>query len=157
MRFLSLLVALCLVFAAPAQEPQKNHNGLPVLTPAHAITLEQLPTVVTFSVDSDLAVLSLHDNGITSLSGVSEAGEFCVSFYGAKGTATQFASTQGPMGQEPVPTLRAQWCDKDGVTHEVVTPIVSQTEAGLARAVALHDKLVSLMQAKHPPKPCPKP
>lgn len=157
MRFLSLIVTVCFALVAlPAQlEQQQNANPLPALVPAQSVTLEQLPVAVAFSINADLSVLALHDNGITSLSGLSLDHEFCVSFYGTAGEASQFSMTQGPMGQSPVPTVRTQWCDAAGVTHEVVTPIVSQTDAGVARATALHDKLVGIMQAKHPPKKCP--
>jgi hypothetical protein len=155
MKFLAFFCALFFAAMLPAQlnlEPPK----LAPLVPAFAVELKGMPAVAASSIEADLSVLAVHENGLVSLSGLTDEGEFAVSFYGTKGAATAFA-TQGPMGSEPVPTLRTTWCDKDGVTHEVVTPIVSQTDAGLARAVALHDKLVAMQQAKHPPKPCPKP
>lgn len=147
MKLLSFLVAAVFVLCAlPAQWQE----------PAKSVELKHMPAVLASTLNADLEVLALHEAGLESLSTIAEDGTFVVAFAGTGGIATKFA-TQGPMGTEPVPMLRATWCDKDGVTHEVVTPIVSQTDAGLARAVALHDKLVALQQAKHPPKPCPKP
>lgn len=109
------------------------------------------PATIWSQVDSDGAIVSLHENGLVSMATIAEDGSLVMSF----ATNGAVDIPQGQVGDEPVPVLRTSWCDAKGVTHEVVTPIVSTTDAGLDRATALHDKLVSRQQAKHPPRPCP--
>lgn len=55
----------------------------------------------------------------------------------------------------PLPTLRTQWVDADGVEHEVSTPVQSTTQAGVRRAVQTHEALVAALKALHPPAPPP--
>jgi len=98
-----------------------------------------------------LALRSLHVDGMESLSMFDiEENVLIASF-------ATYGKMDPPQGQDPVPTLTTSWCDKDGVTHTVTTPIVSTTEAGLQRALDTHNMLVNMQQRKHPPKPCPPP
>lgn len=141
-----LLMVVALTLGAFAQKlpdlPPLNGGPLPRLEAA------AVPMSTTFVGD---ALFTMHADGGMSLAAIDADGELCASFYASGGGDT-------PQGVgDPVPTLRTSWCDKDGVTHEVVTPIVSTTEAGLTRATQLHDRLVGLLQARHPPKPCPAP
>lgn len=106
-------------------------------------------------VHADGTVESLHRDELVSFMAVADDGSLCTSF--ATSSDTKAVVPQGPLGGEPVPVLTTTWCDEKGVTHTVTTPIVSQTEAGLTKALALHDKLVAVMQLKHPPKVCPPP
>lgn len=140
MKKIMLLIAslLLLVFQVQAQV-MKN---LPVVIHTTAIVGD----------DGSPYMLSLHENELVSMTGLAEDGELCMAIYGTQGSASKFVA-QGT--DDPVPSLKTSWCDAQGVTHEVVTPIVSQTEGGIDRAHALHEKLVAKMQAKHPPRPCP--
>ena len=63
---------------------------------------------------------------------------------------TEDPPVQGTQG--PTPALTAQWTDQQGVVHTVNTPIVSTTPQGIQTAVALHNRLVGIMQAQYPPR-----
>lgn len=139
----ALMASLC-AWLAPPQEP--TH-------PIDARTrLESLSPIVAQSIDG-ADVWTLHANGSESLFGVADDGTLVCSFATTGGKD----GPQGPIGSQPVPTLRSSWCDALGVTHEVTTPIDSSTAAGIDRATDLHEKLVARLQAKHPPRPCPPP
>jgi hypothetical protein len=107
------------------------------------------PPLWTVAVDDPVSVLTTHSSGDLSLSTVLDAECVVVTSHGRVG---QLASTQSPP-TDPIPVIRTAWVDKGGVTHEVTTPIVSSTEAGLQRAIDLHDRLVAIMQMGHPPRP----
>lgn len=145
--FLKLVAAVALIAACvTAQNPYWNGDSLPKVVAS---------SIVWQSIEADGTIVSMHENGVLTFATVDSEGTFHASF---AGTTRDVESMQGPIGAtDPVPTLRTSWCDKAGVTHEVVTPIVSTTDAGLDRATDLHDKLVARMQAKHPPRPCPPP
>lgn len=128
------------------------------IEPAKAVKLESLAPVVTQTIESDLTVRTLHADGIVSLYSIDDEGTVIASFAGTNGSASKLVTgMQGPIGDEPVPMLRTSWCDEKGVTHEVVTPVISSTDAGIKKARELHKKLVQAEQADFPPKPCPPP
>lgn len=56
-----------------------------------------------------------------------------------------------------VPTVRTSWTDKDGMQHEVTTPVASASKSGIERAMETHRSLVSAMQAVWPPHKAPPP
>lgn len=144
--FVCLLMIMSLALGVPAQD----WLGLPPLNGGPKLRLEaSAPPLSTTFVDSGL--MSVHADGVVSLVAIDEDGTLLASFAASGGVDTPQAFG------DPVPTLRTTWCDKDGVTHEVVTPIVSTTDAGLQRAINLHNQLVGIMQRAHPPKPCPPP
>ena len=129
-----LIAVLLLLAGLAAQSPQQRIEELG----------EPLSVVIC-----DDAIFAVHATGV-SLSSLDDDGRLIGS------VATRGARHAQGTG-DPVPTLTTSWCDKDGVTHTVSTPIVSTTEAGLARATTLHNRLVAIQQAQHPPKPCTPP
>lgn len=138
-----LLAFIASVFSPPMQDPATDASW----------RLRQLPAAVAHEVDVAGDVWTFHEDGSESLVGLTPDGLFAASFGVASFTGNPLLKMQGPMGTAPVPTLRAQWVDAQGVTHEVTTPIDSSTPAGVDRALELHEKLVSRLQAKHPPRP----
>lgn len=139
----AMMVSLC-AWVAPPQDPVDGAKE----------RLALLAPVVAQQFDG-ADVWTLHADGTESLFGISADGVLVASF--ASDGTQKNAAAQGPIGQQPVPTLRSSWCDALGVTHEVTTPIDSSTSAGIDRATELHEKLVARLQAKHPPRPCPPP
>ena len=114
------------------------------------LKLDWCPPILTTTEVGD-AFLNVHIDDSLSLVTIAQDGTLLASFGDMELPKSMMAV------DDPVPTLTAQWCDADGVTHTVVTPIVSTTEQGLARALDLHTQLVRIMQNRHPPKPCPPP
>ena len=154
---LAAVAALVLICSAlPGQSWEQQYLKYPAVMRADVKgQMLELQSVVATSITTEGDIWNLHANGLESLYGVSDDGEMVVSYYGNSKTGAK--APQGPIGGEPVPVLTTSWCDKDGVTHTVSTPIVSQTPAGVEKATKLHEQLVSILQAKHPPKPCPPP
>lgn len=100
--------------------------------------------------DAD-AVIAFHVDG--SLSAVEfDATEGVVLRTIANGSAAMLAAAgaSSDMG-DPVPALSASWKDAQGVQHTVTTPITGTTDAALQRSLALHNRIVAIMQAAHPP------
>lgn len=139
----AILASLC-AWVAPPQDPVNGSKD----------RLALLAPIVAQEFDG-ADVWTLHADGTESLFGI-DADGVLVSSFASDGSAKNQA-TQGPIGSQPVPTLRTSWCDALGVSHEVTTPIDSSTPAGIDRATDLHEKLVARLQAKHPPRPCPPP
>lgn len=147
--FHCLLMIVALAVSALAQVPDLPMRG------DVKVRLDVASSVIWQQIAADATIESLHADGLFSAVGLADDGSLVASFYVNSRTGGEVP--QGPIADEPVPLLRTSWCDKDGVTHEVVTPIVSSTDGGVDRAVGLHEKLVARLQAKHPPRPCPPP
>lgn len=144
-----LLMAVALVSSVFAQMPDVPMRG------DVKVRLDAAASVIWQQVSADATIESMHSDGLFSVVGLADDGSMVATFYVNSRTGGDVP--QGPIADDPVPVLRTSWCDKDGVTHEVVTPIVSSTDGGVDRAIGLHEKLVGRLQAKHPPRPCPPP
>jgi len=125
-----------------------------------------LPPVVSEAVWFEVgAIYCEHEGGLVTLSTGVE-GVVVTSFTGAirDGTTPGIAGG-GIIGvtilprtrgagvdmEEPVPVIRTSWTSAGNVQHEVVTPVVSTTPAGIRKATEVHDALVANRQARYPP------
>lgn len=150
-----LAAMLVTAFSLVAQQWPPPELQVPMKGSAYERLAGVSPVVATVLHVDVMAFETLHEDGLVSLMGVADDGSLCQSFATASDLKTFVP--QGPLTSDPVPVLTTTWCDEKGVTHTVTTPIVGSGEAGITKAAALHEKLVTLMQAKHPPKPCPPP
>lgn len=102
------------------------------------------PVVLTTPIDSGM--IARHADGSWSCVLADEGG---VSLSTGKSGHDDPKEVQDPA----VPVLRMKWVDRNGVEHEVTTPVPSSSEGGIDRAVRTHQRIVEAMQRLYPPRP----
>lgn len=101
------------------------------------------PVIAAKHIDA-YTVLAHHQSGAMTALYIDETGTVLWS-YGDP--------VEGVQDPSPVPVFESSYVDQDGVTRRVVTPATGNTDAQLEKAFKLHQRMMRLMQAAHPPRP----